>query len=147
MVHTIKKILLACAVLLLLAGCGARHVPTETELTNPNRTVPSGLWTKDMTPERVEYERRWEYTAMYETDNPVVIGALIDAVKALEIGEEDGSVTEDYTDILTFHFSDGETLRLEFENQNLVTEDGTRYQVDGLGELRSLLNGIAEEGS
>ena len=147
MVHATKKILLACVALLLLAGCSTRHVPTETELTNPNRTVPSGLWTKDMTPERVAYERQWEYSAMYETDNPVVIGALIDAVKALEIGEEDESATQDYTDILTFYFGDGETLRLEFENQNLVTEDGTRYQVDGLGELRRLLDGIAEEGS
>lgn len=48
-------------------------------------------------------------------------------------------------DIVTFTFKDGSTLRYEFEDQNIVKEDGKRYQVDGLSSLRSILNNMIEE--
>ncbi len=60
----------------------------------------------------------------------------------LSCGEESEWITEDYTDILTFTLANGDTLRLEFENQSWVREDGKRYKVSGLERVRTILETI-----
>ena len=51
---------------------------------------------------------------------------------------------DDFTDILTFSFDDGTTLRLEFEEYNWVKDGKKRCHVEGLGPLRSLLEGLLD---
>jgi hypothetical protein len=50
----------------------------------------------------------------------------------------------DYTDVLCFTFVDGHSLRLEFEGECWVSEDGKRYEAEGLDTLRSRLDGLME---
>lgn len=137
---------LILAMLLLLTGCAGRTtapaVPTAPE---PVPAGPETLWTRDELPVRVEYQRMWLYSACAGTEDPEAVAALVGAVKALRPGAEDDTVTTDYTDVLIFTFADGETLRLEFENQNYVAEDGTRYHTEGLHELRETLNALFGE--
>lgn len=130
-----KKLIPLLAALLLLPGCAAGSA-----------AVPAGpLWTKEGTPVSVDYDRMWVYSASARSEDPAVLAALREAVSALEVGPESEWVTEDYTDILTFTFDDGDTLRLEFENQSVVMEDRTRYEVEGLGRLRAILDELIGE--
>ena len=87
----------------------------------------------------------WEYSASAQTDDPLVIAELVSAIRALEIGEKSERVTEDYTDILTFSFADGDTLRLEFEDRCWVAGENERYEAEGLGRVRDVLNGLIGE--
>lgn len=135
---------LILALLLLLTGCAGRtSAPTPTP--EPVPAGPTTLWTREDMPVKAEYRRMWIYSAYAETEDAEAIAVLVGAVRALRPGAQDDSVTTDYTDILVFHFSDGETLELEFENQNYVAADGTRYQTEGLKELRDALDAVFGE--
>ena len=149
-----KKILIAALALLLLSGCSGKGAGTGTaanELSAPavgdettlGETNP--VWTKEEMPVSVDYSRMWEYSASAQTDDPDILAELVAAIQSLEIGEKSEWVTEDYTDILTFTFADGDALRLEFENQSWVTENGERYEVDGLGRVRAILDELVGE--
>ena len=128
---------------LLLAGCGA---PGQTAEIPPSveTQAPAGLWTAAEKPVSVRYERRWIYGAEGESDDPETIEALVSAIRALDVGAVSETVTEDYTDVLTFTFAGGGTLRLEFEGGNVVLADGTRREVQGLAHLRALLDGMID---
>ena len=149
-----KKILIAALTLLLLSGCSGKGDGTGTaanELSAPavgDETTlgeTNSVWTKEEMPVSVDYSRMWEYSASAQTDDPDILAELVAAIQSLEIGEKSEWVTEDYTDILTFTFADGDTLRLEFENQSWVTENGERYEVDGLGRVRAILDELVGE--
>ena len=64
----------------------------------------------------------------------------MDAVKDLSVGEKADYVVDDFTDLLLFTFPDGSTYRLEFEEENWVTEGSGRLHVEGLSQLRALLD-------
>ena len=163
-----KRFLMILPVLLLLTGCtGKAQNPEESTSsavtaasapssgsasseakTNasaaktqdaPEPVPENGIWTKEEMPVSVRYDRMWVYSASGETKDPEVLKELVDAVRALEIGEKSEWITEDYTDILSFRFADGDTLRLEFEDQSWVRADGERYEVSGLDRLRAIL--------
>ena len=139
---------LILAMLLLLTGCAGRTSAPAVSPTPTPAPVPAGptaLWTREDTPVRVEYQRMWIYSAYAETEDPEAVAALAGAVRALRPGAADDTVTTDYTDILIFHFADGETLTLEFENQNYVAPDDTRYHTEGLKDLRGVLDGMFGE--
>lgn len=104
------------------------------------------IWTAAEMPVRLRYDRMWEYSDYAETSDSVMIAEIVDVVKALKVGEPTDMAVEDYTDILTFTFEDGGMVRLEFEEQNWVASDDTRYQVEGLSSLRSLLERLMNEG-
>ena len=147
-----KRVLLMKALilvlLLLLTGCAGRTTaPAETPAPTPEIVSqgPAALWTREDTPVKVEYRRMWMYSAYAETEDAEKIAALVGAVKALRPGAADDTVTMDYTDILVFHFADGATLELEFENQNYVAADGTRYHTEGLKNLRDVLETLFGE--
>ena len=137
---------LILAMLLLLTGCAGRT--TAPVILTPPEAVPAGpasLWTREDTPVKVEYHRMWIYSALAETEDADKIAVLVGAVRALRPGAADDTMTTDYTDILVFHFADGETLELEFENQNYVAADGTRYHTEGLKILRDVLETLFGE--
>ena len=137
---------LILAILLLLTGCAGRTAaPAETPAPTPVPEGPAPLWTREDMPVKVEYQRMWIYSACAETGDAEAIAALVGAVRALRPGAEDDTVTTDYTDILLFTFAGGETLRLEFENQNYVASDGTRYHTEGLQNLRDVLEALFGE--
>ena len=140
------------AALLLLGGCAAQSAaPSSEDVPSPSApedtagAPPASLWTGDELPVSADYYRMWAYSASAQTEDPEVLSDLVSAIRALEVGAESQMETTDYTDILTFHFEDGSSLRLEFENQNVVTEDGVRYEVEGLGRLRSILDEMIGE--
>lgn len=86
----------------------------------------------------------WEYSAYAETDDPEQIAAIVDAVRDMTVGDPVEYAVDDFTDILTFSFDDGTTLRLEFEEYNWLKDGKERYHVEGLGPLRSLLEGLLD---
>lgn len=106
-------------------------------VTNEN-PIPV-IWSAEEQPVRVRYDRMWIYSDFAETSDPKTIGAIVETVKALKAVQRTDEITDDYTDILTFTFPEGGMLRLTFEAQNWLSADGTRYRVEGLGRLRSLL--------
>ena len=135
---------LILAMLLLLTGCAGRTAaPAPTP--EPVPAGPETLWTREDMPVKAAYRRMWIYSAYAETEDAEKIAALVGAVRALRPGAADDTVTTDYTDILVFHFADGETLELEFENQNYVAPDDTRYHTEGLKDLRGVLDGMFGE--
>lgn len=149
-----RKLLILMLALLLLGGCSGQRpaaAPTagETEAPtaagDPPAREAAVLWTKTELPTAVTYDRMWEYSASAQTDDPLVIAELVSAIRALEIGEKSERVTEDYTDVLTFSFADGDTLRLEFEDRCWVAGENERYEAEGLGRVRDVLNGLIGE--
>lgn len=141
-----RKWLIMMMALLLLAGCSA----PKADSAAPAGSAPAAaakdetptVWTKDEMPVKIDYTRMWEYGAAAQSDDPAVIAELVSAIQALKVGEKSEWVTDDYTDVLTFTFADGDTLRLEFENQCWVTGNGERYEVEGLGRVRAVLDGL-----
>ena len=114
--------------------------PAATAKSDASMNEKSSIWTKDELPESVDYYRMWTYSASAQSEDPAILAKLIAAIQALQVGEKSEWVTEDYTDILTFSFADGETLRLEFENQCWVTANDERYEVEGLDNVRAILD-------
>ena len=98
------------------------------------------LWPVKEMPVSLKYDRMWVYSAHAETEDPDTINRIVDAVSSLSVGEKADYVVEDYTDILLFTFPDGSTYRLEFEEDNWVTEGSGRLHVEGLTQLRALLD-------
>ena len=130
----------------------AESVPQETSALEPaeaSAQEPESeslqIWTAEAPPVSVRYDRMWEYSDYAETTDPETIAALVEAVQALVVGDPTDMATDDFTDILTFGFADGTTLRLEFEDHSWVTAGGKRYQVEGLSSLRGLLEGMLED--
>ncbi len=154
----IQIILLAIMllILLLLAGCSSGAPGTAPSATtaaaasaasaassaSSAATASDEIWTKEEMPVSLRYDRIWVYSAYAETKDPEIMKELVETIRALEIGEESEWITEDYTDILTFTFANGEKVRLEFENQSWVREDGKRLEVSGLEQVRAILEMI-----
>lgn len=154
LVTNMKKLLITALALLLLVGCSDQKkepasitgdAPVTTAKDDAPMNEKTAIWAKDELPESVDYYRMWMYSASAQTDDPAILAELIAAIQALEVGEKSEWVTEDYTDILTFTFADRETLRLEFENQCWVTGNGERYEVEGLGRVRAILDELVGE--
>ena len=103
------------------------------------------IWTVSDQPVSIRYDRMWEYGDYAESSDSTLIAAIVDAIRGLTVGEPTNMAVEDYTDLLTFVFPDGSTLRLEFEEQNWVTDDHVRYHIEGLSKLRSLLDILMTE--
>ena len=61
------------------------------------------------------------------------------------MGKETEMAVDDYTDRLVFSFADGSEMQLEFEADCWVAEDGKRYEVEGLGAVRALLDKVLED--
>ena len=114
------------------------EIVTEDQTEKP-------IWTAAEQPVSIRYDRMWEYSDFAESNDPTLIAEIVDAIRSLTVGEPTDMAVEDYTDLLTFVFPDGSTLRLEFEEQNWVTDDHVRYHVEGLSKLRSLLDILMTE--
>ena len=98
------------------------------------------LWPEKEMPVSLKYDRMWVYSAHAETEDPDTINRIVEAVRNLSVGEKADYIVEDFTDLLLFTFPDGSTYRLEFEEENWVTEGSGRLHVEGLSELRALLD-------
>ena len=146
------SLLITCA-LSACASAGASETATAAAPTVTSEaataaavsesTTDSGdpiLWPAKEMPVSLKYDRMWVYSAHAETEDPDTINRIVEAVKSLSVGEKADYVVEDYTDILLFTFPDGSTYRLEFEEDNWVTEGSGRLHVEGLTQLRALLD-------
>ena len=101
-----------------------------TDAPDDRTADEKAIWTALNLPVSVRYDRMWEYGDFAESTDPAFIRDLVDAVIALDVGEETDIQTDDFTDILTFSFENGTEVCLEFENQYWVTEDQIRYNVE-----------------
>lgn len=145
---------LAAALLLVLAltGCGA---PAASPASSDSGSAPAesasapqeetALWPWTEEPVKVEYDRMWEYSARGESEDPELLAALTAAIQNLSVGAPTNMAVTDYTDLLTFTFADGSQYRLEFEEQMWVREDGQRCTVEGLRQVRSILDMLLGE--
>ena len=109
----------------------------------PENSAENGapvLWPAKEMPVSLKYDRMWVYSAHAETEDAAILGKIVDAVKNLSVGEKADYVVDDFTDLLLFTFPDGSTYRLEFEEENWVTEGSGRLHVEGLSQLRALLD-------
>ena len=102
------------------------------------------IWTIEEMPVSFRYDRMWEYSDCAGTEDPALIGEIVEALKSVQAGEATDVEVEDYTDILTFTFADGSEIQLIFEEQNWVFAEQERYRVEGLSYLRSLLDALIE---
>ena len=107
--------------------------------------VDNGIWTANEMPVRLHYGCVNESYLEAVTEDPAIIEEAIKAIKALEVGEANDLVTEDAADYLTFGFEDGSQIYLQFEGDNWITEDGTRYHVEGLTGLHKVLFVLFDE--
>ena len=123
-------------------GGAAASVAGTVEAPLAEEAGDPALWPYSDMPVKVRYDRMWEYSDYAESEDQQVIDGLVAAIKDLNIGEPVEYAVDDYTDILTFTFSDGRTCRLEFEENNWVTDTDERYHVDGLDKLRSQLDDL-----
>ena len=105
----------------------------------------NGLWTSTEMPVKLIYGCVNETFLEAETEDPVIIGQAIDAIKSLEIGEANNMETLDAGEDLHFIFEDGSEVRLTFEGDNWITDDHERYHVEGLSRLHSVLYVLFEE--
>ena len=147
-----KRILTGIVAVTLLCSCTAQgaeqrqaDTTAQTEVT-AEASATSEIWTTDKTPTKVRYDRMWEYSASGETDDPAFISALVSAIKNLKVGKPTPMATDDFTDFVSFTF-EGETepLKLQFEDQCWVTDQNTRYEVEGLKKVRQLLDQLIDE--
>ena len=124
---SVKRILMGL-ILLSLCACGAKEMKIEN---------------KGKEAVKMEYLRRYEYGADYECEDKEIIKKLLELIENLKIGNKSDMMTEDYTDILIFTYEDGTKDTYEFEADNIVIDD-TRYEVNGLREIRAILDQIAD---
>ena len=131
--------------LLVCTGCTAEKQAeiSEKPSATAQTTEITDIWTKDAVPVKMEYQRLYAYSASAETEDPQILGYLVQVLQTLEVGAENESVTDDYTDIMVFYFEDGDTLRIEFEHDNFV-KDGKRYYVEGINSVRAILDELVE---
>lgn len=102
------------------------------------------IWDHTEEPVSLRYDRMWIYSAVAETEDAELIRRLTYAIAELDVGDSTEKEVMDYTDLLTFTFLDGTSVRIEFEENMWVAEDGIRYEVRGLDEVRSLLEELID---
>ncbi|MBO5573988.1 MAG: hypothetical protein J5947_07070 [Clostridium sp.] len=153
-----RRILIVCLMGLMLCftGCASSGLAAQTAAgagtgaqvssqTAENEQQNNGIWTSEKMPVHLTYRRMWEYCAQAETDDEKKIAGIVDAIKELQVGKETEMAVDDYTDRLVFSFADGSEMQLEFEADCWVAEDGKRYEVEGLGAVRALLDEVLED--
>jgi len=131
---------LIISLILLIAGCTKVEQPIEDNKPE----IPAKIELPETMPEKIEYFKRWMYGADYETEDSELISAIVNSVRKLTIGNRVDYVVDDFTDYIVLHYSTGEAVFLEFEENNIVI-DGERYAVEGLGDLRNVLKAFDEE--
>ena len=141
-----KRILTGIVAVTLLCSCTAQGVEQRQADTTAQTEATSEIWTTDKTPTKVRYDRMWEYSASGETDDPAFISALVTAIKNLKVGNPTPMATDDFTDFVSFTF-EGETepLKLQFEDQCWVKDQKTRFEVEGIRDVRQLLDQLIDE--
>lgn len=142
--NKLGTVLLVLLLALLLAACGTQG-PDETGQGDPPGPAEGPVWTAEGMPVRVQYDRMWEYGDFAESEDPELIDGLVAALKSLEVGEPTQMMVEDFTDILTFTLEDGTEYRLVFEENIWVKSEEERYLVEGLGNVRTLLDRMMDE--
>ena len=141
-----KRILTGIVAVTLLCSCTAQGAEQRQADTTAQTEATSEIWTTDKTPTKVRYDRMWEYSASGETDDPAFISALVTSIKNLKVGNPTPIATDDFTDFVSFTF-EGETepLKLQFEDQCWVKDQKTRYEVEGIRDVRQLLDQLIDE--
>ena len=134
-----KRVFIITAIfaVMFLLGCEAAGLNKKKK---PGKDI--SVWDAEDIPVSLKYDRRWMYQASAETDDEELLKKLCEALKSLEITEETDKATEDFSDILIFDLQNGDKLTLEFEADVWIAEDGTRYTVKGLDEVREILDSL-----
>ena len=127
------------------SSAAAADTAAQAATASEPAKVDNGLWTATEMPVKLIYGCVNETFLEAETEDPVMIGQAIDAIKSLEIGEANNMETLDAGDDLHFIFEDGSEVRLTFEGDNWITDDHERYHVEGLSRLHSVLYVLFEE--
>ncbi len=97
-------------------------------------------------PVKLIYQRNYEYSAVYESNDKEMITALIAALNNIEVVYESELFVDDYDDIITFVSESGEKSTVIFECKRLV-KDNKRYEVNGYDRVSAILSSLADEES
>lgn len=95
-------------------------------------------------PVKLIYQRNYEYSAVYESNDKETITALIAALDNIEVVSESELFVDDYDDIITFVSESGEKSTVIFEYKRLV-KDNKRYEVNGYDSVSAILSSLADE--
>ena len=120
------------AVLFLTNTSFAQEEKSGTKISEED----NGIWTETELPVCIQYYCLDETLVTDETEDPELIGRIIDALKDLKVGEKTEPMEIlDSGDDLTFLFEDGRKVHLEFNDVYWITEDGEWYEVEGMEKL------------
>ena len=138
-----KKVLLIMAVFIATALLGACGGGGSSEPEWPAMKTLSEINAADVT--SIEYSRATEGGATIEsTDDATQIEDIILRLKEVAIKEKSDMAVEDNS--LGFKIVAGDkSPTFSFEGDILVLEDGSRYEVENLGSLRSYIDKLLEE--
>ena len=132
-----KQLFVFIITVILCCGCSAAQ---------PQSISVSPVIAISKTPVRVDYQRNWAYNAFGESEDPQYLQTLTDALNNVKIGASSEVHTDDYTDIIILTFSDSTKQFIEFEADNYVEEDDSRFEVtQGLSQVRALLDELITE--
>ncbi len=110
---------------------------TEQSQTTPEKKISVIEETMDE-PVKVIYQKNYEYSALFETEDKKIIQDLINALNKIKILSETNIAVDDYEDVITFVSADGETTTVRFECKRLLKND-KRYDVNGYEAVNDVL--------
>ena len=135
-----KRLVQMAAVLWLFAGCTHADTAEVIEHTEVREVgVPETM------PTELRYERLHFFSAYYGTDDPEIITEMLGAIAGLELGEAAEEEASDYTDRIVFAYEDGSKAVYDFNMQNLLCQDGKRYEVKNFDRVQNVLERFVEE--
>lgn len=93
-------------------------------------------------PVKVIYQRNYEYSASFETEDKSTIYSLMNALNNIEVLSESNMAVDDYDDLITFVSADGEKTTVVFEYKRLL-KNNKRYNVNGYEQVNNVLLSFA----
>ena len=143
--------LLLVVLLLFFSGSSKKEIVPATDQNTDSGYTESfndedSVWNYagSSQPVKLTYIRGYETCSSYETEDPELISACVDAVKVMKLGEETDLCALDADDTLYFEMENGDSYSLMFE-AGILVRDGNRYEVSGFSVLSKVLERIACE--
>lgn len=127
---------------IFFSGCSKNDKSNSSNKNDISQTKPAydvSVFDENIDdPIKVIYQRNYEYSAIFETEDKEIIDSLKNALNEIEIVSESEMAVDDYDDIITFVMSNGDTHTVRFEYKRLV-KNGKRYNVNGYDNVNEIL--------
>jgi len=128
--------------LVCIVGCTEKNNTAKQSQLNDLEKIAVFDETMDE-PVKVIYQKNYEYSALYETEDKDTINSLLNALNEIEVLSETEIAVDDYEDIITFVSANGEKLTVKFEFKRLL-KNNKRYFVNGYEKVNDILLSISD---